>query len=78
MSKCLDCGCTLEGGICSNCHEELFISTYQSEDMIFPSSSEFMQAAAEQSKEIENRDRLIREDPQAFHDLESTDNYYKR
>lgn len=52
IKRCKDCGCILEGGICSNCHEELFILTYQSEDIITPPSREFIEKAEEQKKEI--------------------------
>ena len=54
-SRCEDCGCILEGGICSNCHEELFIQTYQAEDAPSGFSKEFTDKAAEQSAEIERR-----------------------
>ena len=46
--KCPDCGCTLQGGICSNCQEELFILDYQSDCIDFPVSDEFAQKAKEQ------------------------------
>lgn len=52
MSKCENCGCILEDGICSNCHEELFILTYQSDDIIEPVSDEFIRKAEEQKEEI--------------------------
>ena len=29
--KCLDCGCGMSGGFCSNCHEEVFIAEQYSE-----------------------------------------------
>lgn len=30
--RCENCGCITEGGICSNCQEELFIETYQQDE----------------------------------------------
>jgi hypothetical protein len=29
MKTCADCGTTLRNGICTNCHEELYIDTYE-------------------------------------------------
>ena len=77
MSKCLDCGCGLNGGICSNCHEELYIETYQGEYMDNMPSREFHEKAMQQQNQIEVRDKTIREDPAVFKDLKPTDNYYK-
>jgi len=55
--RCPDCGCRLEGGICSNCQEELFIITYQGEDMVEGSpSKEFTEKAQEQQEYIRRRD----------------------
>ena len=55
MTKhCEDCGCKLRNGICSNCHEELYILTYQSADIEFSLSDEFMKAAAEQNRRIKH------------------------
>jgi hypothetical protein len=31
MAKCEDCGCSMDGGFCSNCHEEVFIAEQYSE-----------------------------------------------
>lgn len=33
-TTCEDCGCKLSSGICSNCHEELWIETFQGEFMV--------------------------------------------
>lgn len=55
MTRCENCGCILEAGICSNCHEELFIMTFQGEHMQYPISDEFQDRAAEQSREISTR-----------------------
>jgi hypothetical protein len=52
---CEDCGCTLQNGICSNCQEELFIETFQAEDIEKPLSQEFQEKAAEQSKYVESK-----------------------
>jgi len=57
MKYCKDCGCVLEkSGICSNCHEELFILTYQGEDMMQPPSDEFIEKAADQSRKVKEAD----------------------
>ena len=53
--KCPDCGCTLEGGVCSNCQEELFIIEYQSDDISFPVSDEFANKAKEQQEYLKKR-----------------------
>jgi hypothetical protein len=55
MAKCVDCGCILEGGICSNCQEELFIIENQSEFITQPLSEEFIQKANEQKEELKRR-----------------------
>ena len=31
MAKCEDCGCTMDGGFCTNCHEEIFIQEQYSD-----------------------------------------------
>lgn len=56
MSYCLDCGKRMEGGICPNCHEELYILTYQSEDFAMSEvNKEFMAKAQMQQAEIVKR-----------------------
>ncbi len=55
--RCEDCGCRLNGGICSNCHEEHYIMTYQADDMVTPVSNEFKNKAEEQAQQIKDRDR---------------------
>jgi hypothetical protein len=67
----------MEGGICGNCHEALYIQTFQSEDMVLPVSPEFANEAREQAKSIHQRNKAIREDPAVFKDLKPSDNYYK-
>ena len=52
--KCDDCGMRLElNGTCPNCHEELFIATWQAEYLDYPLSEEFSRKVAEQSEKIE-------------------------
>jgi len=47
---CEDCGTKLElDGTCPNCHEELFIATWQGEDTEQPWSDEFRDAVEEQT-----------------------------
>ena len=52
---CNDCGCKMSGGICSNCHEELYILEYQGEYIDFPLSDEFIEKAQEQEKKINGK-----------------------
>jgi hypothetical protein len=49
MKTCEDCGCRLrEGGLCTNCHEELYIYEYQADDYEGSFSDEFMAKVQEQ------------------------------
>lgn len=53
MSRCVDCGCRLSrSGVCSNCHEELYILEEQSE-FVEQISPEFKAKAEEQKRTIE-------------------------
>jgi hypothetical protein len=54
MARCEDCGTPMNGGICSNCHEELYIMTYQADDMDAV-SQEFRDLADEQRQAIKRR-----------------------
>lgn len=57
--RCENCGCGLHNGICSNCHEESYILTYQSDGIDFPLSDEFIEKANSQDGEIAlNRRKL--------------------
>ena len=49
---CDNCGTILEEGVCSNCHEELFIMTFQGDDIVEPLSKEFQEKAAKQKAEV--------------------------
>jgi len=49
-SHCIDCGSRTSGGICSNCQEELYIDTYQSEHVAYPLSQEFQDKINEQAR----------------------------
>lgn len=55
MSYCPDCGNAMEGGICSNCQEELYILTYQADDIDQPVSDDFAAKARKQKEEILKR-----------------------
>jgi hypothetical protein len=77
MSKCLDCGCNMDAGICPNCHEALYIQTYQSDSMVQPVSPEFIAEVNQESQAVKQRNKIIREDPAVFKDLKPTDDYYK-
>jgi len=48
MGKCTKCGSETRGGICTYCEEELYIYTYQYDDMKKPITDEFMQKVDEQ------------------------------
>jgi hypothetical protein len=53
MSDCADCGTRLElNGTCPNCHEELFIATWQGEYLDYPLSEEFDRKVDAQSAAI--------------------------
>lgn len=52
MSKCKDCGCYLNAGICSNCHEEYYIATFQAEYIEEPLSEEFVSKIEEQKTQV--------------------------
>jgi len=53
---CEDCGTRLElDGTCPNCHEELFIATWQGMDLDYPLSDEFSRKVEEQSAEVRRR-----------------------
>ena len=49
MESCPDCGCRTNGGICSNCQEELYILTFQS-DAVESVSDEFAEKAKQQAE----------------------------
>lgn len=49
---CEDCGTKLACAIRSNCHEELYIVSYQSEFITESLSDEFMNKAVKQEKGI--------------------------
>lgn len=55
MKTCINCGCSLERGICSNCQEELFIIENQSEFIDYPLSDEFLNKVKEQREEIKKK-----------------------
>ena len=52
---CPDCGERTSNGICSNCHEELYIETYQSEFIDFPLSQDFRDKSREQAEVVVRR-----------------------
>lgn len=54
MAYCNDCGCKTSNGICSNCHEELYIVEYQGEYIDFDLSDEFLEKVEQQRKEIKD------------------------
>ncbi len=60
--RCEDCGCILESGICSNCHEETFIDTFQSEYITELHNEEWQNKVKEQAPLIrKNREKAQRE-----------------
>ena len=52
MTYCKDCGCKVYGGICSNCHEELYIIENQSEYIDTPLSNDFLKKAKKQRRAL--------------------------
>ena len=58
MGYCSDCGSRTSGGICSNCQEELYIVTNQSEDITEPLSNEFTDKAKEQKEYLKQQKRI--------------------
>ncbi len=58
MKYCEDCGCRTNGGICSNCQEELYIIEHQGDCIDEPVSDEFAEKAKEQRRLLKNR-RLL-------------------
>ncbi len=50
---CENCGCKLDHGICSNCHEESYILEFQGEFIDSPLSNEFLNKVKEQEEEIQ-------------------------
>lgn len=55
MSYCSDCGCKIYDGICSNCHEELYIITNQGEYIDFELSEDFKERARESSAKLKEQ-----------------------
>ena len=55
VTSCPDCGCRTRGGVCSNCHEELYVLTFQADDLTEPVSDEFAGKARRQSEELKRR-----------------------
>lgn len=49
--RCIDCNCRVGvDGMCSNCHEELYILTYQGDYIEDPLSDKFIEKATKQEK----------------------------
>jgi len=55
MSSCEDCGCTLRSGICTNCHEELYINDYQMPEHPIEVSKEWNETVSRQRQELKDR-----------------------
>ena len=49
-NHCSDCGTKTNGGVCSNCQEELYILECQSDYIDFEVSNEFAERAKEQKE----------------------------
>ena len=52
MSRCSNCGCRTNNGVCSNCQEEYYILENQSEYIEGPLSNDFIEKAKKQEKEV--------------------------
>lgn len=59
MAYCNDCGCRMSDGICSNCHEELWITEYQGE-FLPRMSEEFNEKVCEQRNRVNRQKQLKR------------------
>ena len=55
---CEDCGCRTSSGVCSNCQEELYIMSEQSEFIEGPLSQEFVDKANEQKELLKSRKEI--------------------
>ncbi len=53
MKECEDCGCKLINGICTNCHEELYINDYQMPEFPMEVSNEWNEKVKQQRHELE-------------------------
>lgn len=55
MATCADCGTKLDGGVCPNCHEELYIFETQIsvDGTDVPLSNEFVNKIQEQRVKVE-------------------------
>ena len=56
MTKCLNCGCYLNSGICSNCQEELYIFENQFDDLPESISDDFVEKIKEQRATLKKGD----------------------
>ena len=54
MSNCVNCGTTLEGGICQWCQEELYIFTEQYEFLPDTLSEEFTDKVEQQKEDVKS------------------------
>jgi hypothetical protein len=59
-SHCQDCGTATTNGICPNCQEELYIYTFQNEDLGKVSEG-FAEKVRKQRKEVDDRLRSSKE-----------------
>ena len=50
--NCENCGTKIRNGICTNCHEELYINDYQMPEEPMPVSKEWMKIVEQQRKDI--------------------------
>lgn len=55
---CEDCGTKFSDGMCPNCHEELFIATFQTQDFDEPWSDEFRDLVESQSEAVKEIRRV--------------------
>jgi len=56
---CEDCGTKLRSGICTNCHEELYINDFEmpSAEPAIPVSGEWRETVERQREELKERKR---------------------
>lgn len=55
---CPNCGNKTSGGICSNCQEELYIFTYQYDDMEGEISDSFAEKIKEQKEQLRRQNEI--------------------
>lgn len=61
MKRCQNCGTKLDGYTCPNCEEETIILQQYMDQEMDPPSQEFLDKVKEQSYQIKDRKRLMKD-----------------